>query len=116
VRWAQLDNAPHILPDRSGLHDAAYILQRVGFCAPMEMGGRQGISAGQIMDFVAATCGLMSPYEVDAALIASNAYVAEYGRSNNRSTDAPWDWPKSKRDLEIFEVATAKAIKTIVGG
>jgi hypothetical protein len=52
---------------------------------------------------------------VDAALIASNAYVAEYGRSNNRSTDAPWDWPKSKRDLEIFDAQTTKALKVITG-
>ena len=115
TRWIQLDRASHILPEQGDLFDAAYILQRVGFYAPMGMGGILPIRAGQIADFVAATCGLISPIEVDAALLASDAYVGEYHRSNNRSTDAPWDWPKSKRDLEIFDAQTTKALKVITG-
>lgn len=75
----------------------------------------QGIKAGQIIDFVAATGSQISPFEVDAALLASDAYVSEYGRSNHKSTDSPWDWPKSSRDFEIFEAASAKIIEVITG-
>ena len=97
------------------MFDAAHVLHRVGLFAMRGEGSVVAITAGQIADFVAATCGLISPYEVDAALLASDAYVGEYHRSNNRSTDAPWDWPKSKRDLEIFDAQTAKALKVITG-
>jgi hypothetical protein len=114
-RWVQLERAPHILPEQGDLQDANLLLARVGLYSQSGMGGIAPIQAGQIAEFVAATCGLISPYEVDAALLASDAYVGEYHRSNNRSTDAPWDWPKSKRDLEIFEAQTAKAMKVITG-
>ena len=116
MRWIQLDRAPHILPEQGGLFDAAYVLRRVGLFTSRGEGSVVPISAGQIAEFVAATCGLISPYELDAALLASDAYVGEYHRSNNRSTDAPWDWPKSKRDLEIFDASTARAVKAVTGG
>jgi len=115
VRWIQLERAPHILPEQGDLFDAANILRRVGMFTSRGEGSVVAISAGQIAEFVAATCGLISPYEVDVALLASDAYVGEYHRSNNRSTDAPWDWPKSKRDLEIFDAQTTKALKVITG-
>jgi len=113
VRWVQLERAPHILPEQGDLFDAANILRRVGMFTSRGEGSLVAIAAGQIAEFVAATCGLISPYEVDAALLASDAYVGEYHRSNNRSTDAPWDWPKSKRDLEIFDAHLARALKAI---
>ena len=72
------------------------------------------ITAGPIVDFLAATGGSASPYEIDAALLASDAYVDEHHRSNGKSTDAPWDWPKSKRDLEIFGKAQERAITALM--
>lgn len=114
-RWVQLERAPHILPEQGDLQDANLLLARVGLYSQSGMGGIAPIQAGQIMDFVAATCGLASPYQVDAALMASDAYVNEYNNSNHRSTDAPWDWPKTARDLEIIEAQNAKALRVVIG-
>jgi len=72
------------------------------------------IAAGPIIDFLSATGAVVPPYELDAALLASDAYVIEYRRSNGNSTDAPFDWPKSKRDLEIFGEIEAKTIDSMM--
>ena len=112
----QLDKAMHILPNQGDLTDASYVLRRVGLFAPMGDGGMIPINAGQIAEFVNSTWGLISPYQLDAALLASDAYVDEYHRSKNKSTDAPWNWPKSVRDLQILDAEAARAIKAVAGG
>jgi len=78
--------------------------------------GIEALSAGFVRDHVVYTGGLISPYEIDAALMASNAYVGEYHRSNGKSTDAPWDWPKTARDREILGLQHEKAMAAITGG
>lgn len=78
--------------------------------------GVEPITAGPIMDFLTGTGVAVSPYELDAALLASDAYVAEQRRSNGKSTDAPYNWPKSKRDVEIFDAIESKAVALIMGG
>lgn len=94
--------------------DAQHILSRVGLYAPqgMDIGP---IEAGPIMDYLTGTGGISSPYELDVALMASTAYVAEYRRSNGKSTDAPWDWPKTERDLAIFDKQQEQAMKSMMG-
>lgn len=67
------------------------------------------------MDYLIGTGGISSPFELDVALQASTAYVAEYRRSNGKSTDAPWDWPKTERDLAIFDKQQERAMKAMMG-
>lgn len=112
----QLEQGEHILPDQGELWDANYILQRLGLFVPSPMGGMTSLSAGMVLDFAQATLSEFAPSEVDAALLASDAYVYENRRSDGQSTDAPWDWPKSDRDREILETQTDKAIEAIMGG
>ncbi|MBQ0802987.1 MAG: hypothetical protein KBT76_14745 [Sulfitobacter litoralis] len=73
------------------------------------------ITATDLRSNLEVTGGAISPYEADAALLASLAYVSEHHRSSGKSTDAPFDWPKSQRDLEIFNEAQAKAIAQLMG-
>jgi len=73
------------------------------------------IQAGPVMDYLTATGGISSPYELDVALMASAAYVAEYRRSNSTSTDAPWDWPKTECDLAIFDRQQERAMRSMMG-
>lgn len=80
------------------------------------MGGMTSISAGMVLDFAHATLSEFAPSEVDAALLASDAYVYENRRSDGKSTDAPWDWPKSERDLEILEAQADKVMDAMMGG
>lgn len=94
-------NGLHILPDAGDLPNAHEILARVGLNASGEMSIKP-IAAGPILDFLIGTGRTIAPRELDAALLASDAYVGEYHRSNGKSTDAPWDWPKIERDLEIL--------------
>lgn len=96
--------------------DARHILHRLGYFIPSPMGGMTSISAGMVLDFAHATLSEFSPSEVDAALLASDAYVYENRRSDGKSTDAPWDWPKTARDLEILEAQADKAMDAMMGG
>lgn len=82
----------------------------------LAMGGTEPLDAGSILNFLTATDYPVSPYELDAALLASSAYVYEYRRSNDKSTDAPWDWPKTERDIEILNAQADKAMDAIMGG
>jgi hypothetical protein len=113
-RWGQLEGAKHVFPPVGDLEDARHILRRLGNFRPVEM-GVESITAGPIMEFLTGTGVSVSPFELDAALLASDAYVAEYRRSNGKSTDAPFDWPKSKRDLEIFDAIQSKAVSLLMG-
>jgi hypothetical protein len=104
----------HIIPERGDLPDAHYILRRVGMTTSNGMGVGP-IAAGPIVEFLAATGRSASPYEIDAALLASGAYFDEHQRSDGKSTDAPWDWPKSQRDLEVFGKAQERVIRALMG-
>ena len=102
------------MPNWGELIDAQQILSRVGLYGPqgMDIGP---IQAGPVMDYLTGTGGISSPYELEVALVASAAYVAEYRRSNGKSTDAPWEWPKTERDLAIFEKVQERAIAALMG-
>lgn len=65
--------------------------------------GVQPISAGAMRDHLEVTGMVITPWEASCALQASRAFVDEFHLSNGRTSDPPWDWPKSKRDLEIFD-------------
>lgn len=73
-------------------------------------------SAGQLREYLEVTGGTISPYEAKAMLDACAAYVSEHHRSDAKSTDAPWDWPKSKRDLEIFSRIQEHEMDKMMGG
>lgn len=77
--------------------------------------GRSGISAGQIKDYLEVTGRTLTPFEAGAVLSASRAFCAEIDRSLSKSTDAPWNWPKSARDLEIFAEQEEKLISRLMG-
>ena len=113
-RWHQLGRAPHVMPEPGGMLDAMHILGRLGLSAP-GMNGPVPVMAGQMADFVAATQTLITPVEIDAALEASSAYVDEYYRSSEKSTDAPWKWPMTDEDRAVIERSEAQARREMFG-
>ena len=87
----------------------------VDFCSASGEGLR-AVSGADVLGHLAATGGVASPAQVAAALKASQAYVSEFYRSNGKSTDAPWDWPKTDDDIKIINADQERALKRMMGG
>ena len=95
--------------------DAHFILSEVGFFQNTGEGIRP-ISGADVLSHLTATDALASPFEVGAALTASRAYVNEHHRSKHQSTDAPFDWPKTERDIQILNEIIEREFERAMGG
>lgn len=115
TRWEQLGLAPHVLPPSGDLTDALLILFEVGFSQNTGEGIRP-ITGADVLSHLTATDALASPFEVGAALTASRAYVNEHHRSKQQSTDAPFDWPKTERDIQILNEIAEREFERAMGG
>ena len=113
-RWEQLRFSSHILPPSGDFHDALLILFEVGFFLNTGEGIRP-ITGADVLSHLTATDALASPYEVGAALTASRAYVNEHHKSKGKSTDAPWDWPKTERDTQILNEIIERDFERAMG-
>ena len=90
------------------------LLHSVGFFKASGDGVRP-IDGADILAHVTATDLLVCPAGVSAAIAASRLYVNEQNRSRGNSTDAPWDWPKSARDMEIINAGQERVMKAMMG-
>ena len=91
------------------------ILFEVGFFQNTGEGIRP-ITGADVLSPLAATDALASPCEVGAALTAWRDYVNEHLRSKQQSTDAPFDWPKTERDIQILNEIAEREFERAMGG